>query len=136
MVAVNVSTFEAAYKGKMNTNSSFPVNAKWHVYDPVRGTERVVQGITTSGACIARVKHGRFCDVIASKCSGDTSAFAANYCDGNWYSGSNCRVVGRANNNANVNGGVVYANANNAWSNSNTNNGSRLANRNKEIRWM
>ena len=40
-----------------------------------------------------------------------------------------CRVVGRANNNANVNGGVVYANANNAWSNSNTNNGSRLANR-------
>ena len=42
-----------------------------------------------------------------------------------------CRVVGRANNNANVNGGVVYANANNAWSNSNTNNGSRLANRTK-----
>ena len=43
-----------------------------------------------------------------------------------------CRVVGRANNNANVNGGVVYANANNAWSNSNTNIGSRLANRTNE----
>jgi len=37
------------------------------------------------------------------------------------------RVVGRANNNANANGGCVYANANNASSNSNTNNGARLA---------
>jgi len=127
MVAVNVSTFEAAYKGKMNTNSSFPVNAKWHVYDPVRGTERVVQGITTSGACIARVKHGRFCDVIASKCSGDTSAFAANYCDGNWYSGSNCRVVGRAHGGANVGGGVVCAYAILAWSDSHAYYGARLA---------
>ena len=40
-----------------------------------------------------------------------------------------CRVVGRANNNANANGGLV--NANNASSNSNTNNGSRLTLRNK-----
>ena len=38
------------------------------------------------------------------------------------------RCVGRANNNANANGGLVYANANNASSNSNTNNGARLAN--------
>ena len=38
-------------------------------------------------------------------------------------------MVGRANNNANANGGCVYANANNASSNSNTNNGARLANK-------
>ena len=37
------------------------------------------------------------------------------------------RCVGRANNNANANGGCVYANANNGSSNSNTNNGVRLA---------
>lgn len=36
------------------------------------------------------------------------------------------RVVGRSNNNANANGGLVYSNANNASSNSNANNGSRL----------
>lgn len=42
-----------------------------------------------------------------------------------------CRVVGRANNNANANGGLVYANANNVSSNSNTNNGSRLTLRRK-----
>ena len=38
-------------------------------------------------------------------------------------------MVGRANNNANANGGCVYANANNASTNSNTNNGARLANK-------
>lgn len=38
------------------------------------------------------------------------------------------RVLYRANNNANANGGLVYSNANNASSNSNTNNGVRLAN--------
>lgn len=39
-----------------------------------------------------------------------------------------CRFVGRSNNNANANGGLVYANANNGSANSNTNIGSRLAN--------
>ncbi|MBQ6771307.1 MAG: hypothetical protein IJP44_10080 [Bacteroidales bacterium] len=127
MVAVNVSTFEAAYKAKMTTSGSYPTNAKWHIYDPIRGTERVVQGISGSGNNIARVKHGRFCDVIASKCTSDTSAYVANYCDGNWYSDSTCRVVVRASVNAHVNGGVVYASENNAWSYSYTSVGSRLA---------
>lgn len=36
------------------------------------------------------------------------------------------RVVGRGGNNANAYYGLVYSNANNASSNSNTNNGSRL----------
>ena len=40
--------------------------------------------------------------------------------------------MGRSNNNANANGGVVFANTNNASSRSNTNIGSRLANR-KEL---
>lgn len=39
-------------------------------------------------------------------------------------------MVQRSNNNSNSNGGVSYANANNAASNSNANYGSRLANRN------
>ena len=37
------------------------------------------------------------------------------------------RCVGRANNNANANGGLVYANANNASSVSNASYGARLA---------
>jgi hypothetical protein len=134
MVAVNVSTFIQAYKDKFPTgNTSHPINAVWHIYDPIRGTERTVQGITTSGYNIARVKNGRFCDVIASKCSGDNSAFATYYGDGNWYSGERCRVVGRAFSYAVVSGGVVFALADYAWSRSGTNNGSRLANRTQEI---
>ena len=39
------------------------------------------------------------------------------------------RVVNRSNNNANTNGGVAYVNANNDASNTNSNYGSRLANR-------
>ncbi len=38
-------------------------------------------------------------------------------------------MVLRSYNNANTNGGVAYVNANNDSSNTNTNNGSRLANR-------
>lgn len=44
-----------------------------------------------------------------------------------------CRVVGRAYNYAYVYGGVVYANANNAWSFSASANGSRLAFRTEEL---
>lgn len=40
-----------------------------------------------------------------------------------------CRVVGRSSNNANSNGGLVYLNANNVSSNSNSNNGTRLENK-------
>lgn len=42
-----------------------------------------------------------------------------------------CRVVGRSSNNANANGGIAYAYANNASSNANSNNAARLANRMK-----
>ena len=44
----------------------------------------------------------------------------------NWWSSPISRVVYRGNNNANSNGGVSYANANNDASNANTNIGSRL----------
>lgn len=45
----------------------------------------------------------------------------------------NCRVVGRAYNNAYVGGGVVCAYANDAWSWSYSSNGSRLAFRTEEL---
>ena len=43
------------------------------------------------------------------------------------------RCVGRANSNANANGGLVYSNANNASSSSSTNNGVRLAFSTREL---
>lgn len=44
-----------------------------------------------------------------------------------------CRVVGRSSNNANAGGGVVYANAVDASSNSGTSSGSRLAFKTREL---
>ena len=128
MIAVNVPSFHQAYLDKMKDNiTSYSINAIYHIYDPISGTERTVQGITDTGKCIARVKNGRFCDVLASKCSSDSSVYAANYCDANYYTASRCRVVGRSYYGAHVHGGVAYANANNAWSYSYTYSGCRLA---------
>ncbi|MCI6554170.1 MAG: hypothetical protein MSA43_00685 [Prevotella sp.] len=131
-VAINVPSYAQALKDKMSDQvSNYPIDAKWHIFDPITKTERVVQGITTSGYAIARTKHGRFCDVIASKCSSDNSVWATNYCDINNYTASRCRVVGRSSYNSYASGGLVFASASNSFSYSYTNYGSRLAFRGK-----
>ena len=127
-VGVNIRSF-AQWKADhcVDNNSLDPIDAVWHIYDPIAKTERTVQGITSSGVCIGRVKHGRFCDVIASKCTTDSSVWASNYADGQWYSASRGRVVGRSYDNAYANGGLVCAVAFHASSYSYTYVGSRLA---------
>ena len=126
-VAVNVESVAAMRKNKFATTSSFPIDGKWHIRNPYTKTERVVQGVTdSSGYCIGRVKFGRYADVISSRMTTDNSKWNKWYSDGQWYSAERSRVPLRSNNNANAYGGLVYANANNAGSNSNTNNGVRL----------
>ena len=129
MVAVNVPSFVQAFKDKMSDGiGAYPIDAKYHIYDPIKKTERVVQALTTnSGYCVARTKHGRFCDIVASKFANDNSRFATHYADGQWYTASRCRVVGRSSSNAPASGGVVCAYANSASSDSYTYSGSRLA---------
>ncbi len=127
-VAINVPSYAQAYKDKMSDGiTTYPLDAVWHIYDPIKKKERLVQGITTSGYCIARTKHGRFCDVIASVCSNDSSKWASHYGDANYYSNSRCRVVGRSCSHAYAIGGVACASAGNASSLSRSYYGSRLA---------
>lgn len=126
-VVVNAESYEAYQRNHWVESASDPIDAKWHIFDPIAKTERVVQGITSNGVCIGRVKNGRYCDIIASKCTSDSSVWAANYCDGNYYSGQRCRVVGRSSNNASASGGLVYAFAYSASSYSYAHYGSRLA---------
>lgn len=126
-VAVNVISFVSYLLNHGTEIATDPIDAKWHIYDPISKTERVVQGVTNGGVCIGRVRHGRFCDVIASKCTSDNSVWASNYCDGQWYSDSRCRVVGRSSNLAFAYGGLVCANASSASSSSSAIYGSRLA---------
>ena len=125
-VAVNVITYKQALANRMTGASGDPVDAVWHIYDPTSDTERTVQGITTSGQTVARTRHGRFCDIIASKMTGESN-FASHYADGQYYTASSCRVVGRASGNAYAHGGLVYTNASYASSYSYTFYGSRLA---------
>lgn len=129
-VTINAVSFADYLKQHgVGDSTKDPIDDIWHIYDPINKAERIVQGLTTSqsGQCIARVKHGRFCDVIPSKVTSDTSQYAANYTDGIWYTRDRCRVVGRSSSNASAYGGLVYANAGYASSNSGTNHGSRLA---------
>lgn len=130
-VTVNAASFADYLKQHgVGVSSSDPIDDVWHIYDPITKTERTVQGqkgLSFGGQCIARTKHGRFCDVIASKCTTDTSQYAANYTDGYWYSRDRCRVVGRSYSYAIAGGGLFYANASNASSYSSANVGSRLA---------
>lgn len=128
-VTINAASFADYLKQHgVGVTTSDPIDDVWHIYDPITKTERTVKGMTSGGGnCIARVKHGRFCDVIPAKTTTDTSQYAANYTDGFWYSRERCRVVGRSGSNAHAVGGLVCAHANYASSSSVSNFGSRLA---------
>lgn len=125
-VAVNVISYKSALAGRMNPVSGDPVDAVWHIYDPESDTERTVQGLTVSGQTVARTRHGRYCDVIASKFTGESN-FSSHYADGQYYTASTCRVVGRSSLSASAFGGLVYSSAYIASSFSSSDLGSRLA---------
>ena len=110
----------------MVATSGDPLDCVWHIYDPFTQTERAVQGINANGYCIGRVRFGRHADLVPTKLTSDNSKWNQNYTDIYWYSHSSGRVLYRAYYYASANGGLAYANANNASSNSNTNIGTRL----------
>ena len=132
-VAINVPSYLQFKKDKRVANNAYPIDVVWHIYNPITMTERTVQGINSSGYCIGRVKHGRHCDVIASRVTSDNSKWNMNYTDVQYYTHDRGRVVGRANNNANANGGLVYSDAAHVSSYSDTSYGSRLAFRGKVV---
>ena len=123
-IGVNVSTFKDWKAGKRSQVGTVDGNA--HIYDPYTDTERVVPYLQ-SGSNIARIRLGRFCDVLASSGNNDTEKWVTCFCAASWYGGAPGRCVGRALFNANAGGGLVYADSNNASSNSSSNVGVRLA---------
>ena len=126
-VALNIPSYDAFYKNRSVAPTGSPVDAVWHIKMP-DGSERTVQGITNSGDNqeIARMKHGRFCDVIPSKCVTNAS-MNTYYCDAQWYTASGGRCVLRSGSSAGSYFGFVHCLAYYDASNSNTNFGSRLA---------
>ena len=128
-IAMNVSSFKDWKAKKCPTDeASYPIDCKMHIYDVQTDTERVVQATSQgSGYCISRVRHGRFMDTIAGKCSSDNSQWNKHYSDKWEFTASKCRVVGRSDGTAYAYGGLVYAYASYVSTSSGTNFGSRLA---------
>ena len=111
-VAINVKTFVDLRRNRYSESvQDFPVDGKWHIHNPITKTERVVQGLTTSGFCIGRVKHGRYCDIIASRVTTDTSKWNQNYADVFYITNSRSRLVLRSGVDAVADFGLVYAGA-------------------------
>ena len=128
-IAFNVKSWKNFKKNSCNAASGDAVDYKFHVYNALTDTERVVQCPSQGSGCnVARVKHGRFCDITPSKMdTSDSSRFITYYCCYASINGTTGRVVGRANYNANASGGLVYTSTNNASSYSSTSSGARLA---------
>ena len=101
-VGINVSNYISWRKGKYSdTDAQHTIDAKWHFYNPVTKTERVVQGLNQSDLCIARTRHGRFCSMVAARMTANTQ-YNQFFADAQWYSHSRGRLPRRA-------GNVAYA---------------------------
>ena len=126
-IAANVTSFASFKRNKCIGQASDPIDAVYHIYDPVDKTERTVQGLNARDYCIGRVKFGRYCDTLASRLTTDNSKWNLNYSDVYYYTHDRGRVVGRANYYADASGGLVYSYAHNVSTYSYTYYGSRLA---------
>lgn len=127
-VAINVASWESFIKNKsLGISGDDPIDAIWHIYNPIDKTERTVQGINATGYCIGRVKFGRHADVIASRVTSDNSKWNQNYSDCQYYTHSIGRCVLRSYSNSSAYGGLAFANADYASSYSGSFSGSRLA---------
>lgn len=124
-VAVNVSSYAGYRRLHCQVPSGSSVDNVWRVYDPVHATERAVKGVAGSTE-IARVRWGRFCDVVPSKLV-DNSNYNTYYCDQQEYSASTGRVVRRSSSVAAAASGLVCVNAYYGSSNASYYYGARLA---------
>ena len=132
-IGCNIKSFASWKANKRPDNGADDVvDGIYHIYDMRTDTDRTVQGLMSqaqdwSGYDVARVRHGRYCDTLASSFNNDVSKWSTNYACGSYKTQSKGRVVGRASDNAGSNGGLVYSNASIASSRANTNVGVRLA---------
>ncbi|MBO4549170.1 MAG: hypothetical protein J5733_00435, partial [Bacteroidaceae bacterium] len=126
-VAWNVKSWLSFKKARGAATAQDTVENMFSVYDPITGTERKVR--STSGTYnIARLKHGRFCDIAPTKLdTSDNSRFVTYYCAQGALAAGTGRVVSRASGNAYASGGLAYASTYFVSSSSNTVGGSRLA---------
>lgn len=126
-VGINISDYISWRKGKYSdTDAQHTIDAKWHFYNPVTKTERVVQGLNQSDLCIARTRHGRFCSMVAARMTSNTQ-YNQFFADAQWYSHSRGRLPRRAGYNAGASFGLACVSAYVAASSASSSSGVRLA---------
>ena len=133
-IAGNVKSYETFYKNRCVETNEDPVDYVFHIYDPVKKTERTVQSVNSGGNCVVRVVHGAKCDILPSKVhQTDTSKYTTHYAAGVWFPGSRGRCVLRSGSCSVALSGLAFAFANFASSYSCAFCGGRLAFRGKFV---
>ena len=123
---LNVPSFDAFKKAERSDGvSSWKVDYFYNIVQQ-DGSERRVKAASTNQATnVARVRFGRYCDIVVSSYAGD-STYATCYATYQSTNGSRGRVLGRSGYVANALAGVVYSGTYHARSNSVTSYGARL----------
>ena len=129
-----MKSYETFYKNRCVETNDDPVDYVFHIYDPIKKTERTVQSVNSNGNCVVRVVNGAKCDILPSKVhQTDTSKYTTHYAAGVWFPGSRGRCVLRSGSYSDASSGLAYASASNASSSSRTICGGRLAFRGKFV---
>lgn len=121
----NAPSFEEFRKAHRQEKTSWAIDYYYNILQQ-DGNERRVKASTVNAATnVARVRFGRYCDIVASSYAGDSS-YATCYAAYQGAQANRGRVVGRSGYNANAYAGVACSNTNNASSSSSTYYGGRL----------
>ena len=123
---MNVPSFDAFIKShRAQTGTGWAVDYLYRILQQ-NGQERSVKAATANQAtCVARVRFGRFCDIVVSSYTAETSyanCYAAYQSSNNGLG----RVLGRSHYGAYAYAGVAYSLTYHASSYSNTYSGARL----------
>ena len=122
---LNAPSFRQFLKDQRIEQSSYVVDYHYNIKQQ-DGSERRVKAATTNQATnVARVRFGRFCDIVVSSYAGDT-VYATCYAAYQSTNAGKARVLGRSSSSANAHAGVVYSYTNHAASFSYTFSGGRL----------
>lgn len=110
---------------RQNNNTNDTIDYYYNILQQ-DGNERRVKAATTNQAPnVARVRFGRYCDIVVGSYAGDTS-YATCYAAYQSSNGSRGCVLGRSGDVANANAGVAYSDTSFAYSSAGTLNGGRL----------
>ena len=121
----NASSFDAFKKSKRSDTANWVIDYYYNILQQDGNERRVKAATDNSATCVARVRFGRYCDIVVSSYTGETT-YAMCYAAYQLSYGGRGRVLGRSNDDANAHAGVGYSSTHYASSNSNTYFGGRL----------